>query len=101
MIQPPPLASLKNQSGPVLTIDTPFSGLPILLIKGILSRLTFSDLAGVCGTGAAGAFPVRCYYNNDPQGRYVCCDKDGCDGFNPPGNFFPHCKTNGYVPPGV
>eukprot|EP00243_Klebsormidium_subtile_P001020 TRINITY_DN116_c0_g1_i1.p1 TRINITY_DN116_c0_g1~~TRINITY_DN116_c0_g1_i1.p1 ORF type:complete len:251 (-),score=19.20 TRINITY_DN116_c0_g1_i1:581-1333(-) len=55
---------------------------------------------GVCGTGGAAAFPTRCYFNNDPQGRYVCCDQDGCDGFNPPDNLFPHCKTNGYVPPG-
>eukprot|EP00243_Klebsormidium_subtile_P000063 TRINITY_DN1009_c0_g2_i1.p1 TRINITY_DN1009_c0_g2~~TRINITY_DN1009_c0_g2_i1.p1 ORF type:complete len:225 (-),score=48.37 TRINITY_DN1009_c0_g2_i1:618-1292(-) len=53
---------------------------------------------GVCGTGAAADFPVRCYYNSDPQGRYVCCDANGCDGFNPPDNFFPHCKKKGYVP---
>ncbi|GAQ90245.1 hypothetical protein KFL_006180020 [Klebsormidium nitens] len=56
---------------------------------------------GVCGTGAAASFPVRCWYNNDPQGRYVCCDSEGCDGFNPPGNFFPHCKNNGFVPPSL
>jgi hypothetical protein len=55
---------------------------------------------GVCGTGGAADFPTRCYFNDDPQGRYVCCDKDGCDGFNPPDYLFPHCKTNGYVPPG-
>jgi hypothetical protein len=53
---------------------------------------------GVCGSGAAIDFPLRCWYNNDPQGRYVCCDKEGCDGFNQPGNLFPHCKANGYVP---
>ncbi|GAQ80796.1 hypothetical protein KFL_000620300 [Klebsormidium nitens] len=56
---------------------------------------------GVCGLGAASAFPNRCWYNNDPQGRYVCCDNDGCDGFNQPGNLFPRCKTNGFVPPSL
>ncbi|GAQ84199.1 hypothetical protein KFL_001800070 [Klebsormidium nitens] len=55
---------------------------------------------GVCGAGAAGSFPVRCWFNSDPQGRYVCCDQQGCDGFLPPDNIFPHCKNNGYVPPG-
>ncbi|GAQ79939.1 hypothetical protein KFL_000420110 [Klebsormidium nitens] len=60
-----------------------------------------SGSQGVCGTGGAAAFPVRCYYNNDSQGRYVCCDSAGCDGFNPPDNFFPHCKANGYVPPSL
>lgn len=55
---------------------------------------------GVCGSGPAQYFPNRCYFNNDPQGRYVCCDNQGCDGFNPPGNFFPHCKNAGFVPAG-
>ncbi|GAQ89934.1 hypothetical protein KFL_005790050 [Klebsormidium nitens] len=59
-----------------------------------------SGFQGVCGFTSAAAFPVRCYFNNDPQGRYVCCDAAGCDGFNPPDNLFPHCKANGYVPPG-
>ncbi|GAQ80797.1 hypothetical protein KFL_000620310 [Klebsormidium nitens] len=56
---------------------------------------------GVCGLGAASAFPNRCWYNNDPQGRYVCCDNDGCNGFYQPGNLFPRCKTNGFVPPSL
>eukprot|EP00243_Klebsormidium_subtile_P004577 TRINITY_DN1866_c0_g1_i5.p1 TRINITY_DN1866_c0_g1~~TRINITY_DN1866_c0_g1_i5.p1 ORF type:complete len:392 (-),score=26.25 TRINITY_DN1866_c0_g1_i5:363-1538(-) len=59
-----------------------------------------SGSQGVCGTGGATDFPVRCWFNSDPQGRYVCCDNDGCNGFNPPDNSFPRCKTNGYVPPG-
>ncbi|GAQ81170.1 hypothetical protein KFL_000730070 [Klebsormidium nitens] len=59
-----------------------------------------SGSQGVCGTGGATNFPLRCWFNNDPQGRYVCCDNDGCNGFNPPDNSFPRCKTNGYVPPG-
>eukprot|EP00243_Klebsormidium_subtile_P005015 TRINITY_DN1956_c0_g1_i2.p1 TRINITY_DN1956_c0_g1~~TRINITY_DN1956_c0_g1_i2.p1 ORF type:complete len:383 (+),score=19.69 TRINITY_DN1956_c0_g1_i2:236-1384(+) len=56
---------------------------------------------GVCGLGAASAFPNRCWYNNDPQGRYVCCDNDGCNGFYQPGNLFPKCKSNGFVPPSL
>ncbi|GAQ79077.1 hypothetical protein KFL_000240070 [Klebsormidium nitens] len=59
-----------------------------------------SGSQGVCGTGGATDFPVRCWFNSDPQGRYVCCDNDGCNGFNPPDFSFPRCKTNGYVPPG-
>ncbi|GAQ89221.1 hypothetical protein KFL_004990060 [Klebsormidium nitens] len=58
-----------------------------------------SGSQGACGAGGAADFPVRCWYNNDPQGRYVCCDGAGCDGFNPPDNFFPRCKNNGFVPP--
>jgi hypothetical protein len=69
--------------------------------KLILAHNLLCFPTGVCGKGAASAFPVRCWYNNDPQGRYVCCDSDGCDGFNPPGNFFPRCKSNGYVPPNL
>lgn len=42
-------------------------------------------------------FPTRCYFNNDPQGRYVCCDNQGCDGFNAD-NLTPHCNNFGYVP---
>ncbi|GAQ78935.1 hypothetical protein KFL_000210210 [Klebsormidium nitens] len=53
---------------------------------------------GVCGSGPATDFPLRCYYNNDPQGRYVCCDNEGCAGFNPPQNFVPRCANNGFVP---
>lgn len=53
---------------------------------------------GVCGTGAAVDFPTQCYFNSDPAGRYVCCDSQGCDGFNPDG-VIPHCKNFGYVPP--
>jgi hypothetical protein len=56
---------------------------------------------GVCGSGAASAFPIRCWYNNDPQGRYVCCDNDGCNAFHPPDNLFPRCKSNGFVPPSL
>ncbi|GAQ79076.1 hypothetical protein KFL_000240060 [Klebsormidium nitens] len=59
-----------------------------------------SGSQGVCGTGSATDFPVRCWFNSDPQGRYVCCDNDRCNGFNPPDFSFPRCKTNGYVPPG-
>jgi hypothetical protein len=55
-------------------------------------------LSGVCGSGNAAAFPTRCWFNNDPQGRYVCCDGQGCDGFNSD-NLTPHCKNYGYVPP--
>jgi hypothetical protein len=39
-------------------------------------------------------------YNNsiyDLQGRYVCCDNQGCDGFNAD-NLTPHCKNYGHVP---
>lgn len=32
------------------------------------------------------------------QGRYVCCDNQGCNGFTAD-NLTPHCKNNGYVPP--
>lgn len=35
---------------------------------------------------------------NYVQGRYVCCDAQGCDGFNAD-NLTPHCKNFGYVPP--
>ena len=57
-----------------------------------------SFLPGVCGIGDAAGFPTRCWFNNDPQGRYVCCDAQGCDGFNAD-NLTPHCTNFGYVPP--
>ncbi|GAQ85452.1 hypothetical protein KFL_002360050 [Klebsormidium nitens] len=75
-----------------------FTGTPCVPVSGPVSPPTGDQ--GVCGTGAAAAFPTRCHFNNDPQGRYVCCDQSGCNGFNPPDNLFPHCANNGYVPPG-
>ncbi|GAQ77602.1 hypothetical protein KFL_000010510 [Klebsormidium nitens] len=53
---------------------------------------------GVCGSGPAYFFPVRCWFNNDPMGRYVCCDDAGCDGFSAYENLVPRCKVNGYAP---
>lgn len=65
-----------------------------------LGRRLLQTNQGVCGSGPAQYFPNRCYFNSDPQGRYVCCDNQGCNGFNPPGNFFPNCKNAGFVPAG-
>lgn len=57
---------------------------------------------GVCGNGTAFGFPIQCYFNNDPQGRYICCDSQGCNGFSSPGDLMPKCANGtGFVPPGI
>lgn len=59
-----------------------------------------STLAGVCGYGYAARFQTRCWFNNDPLGRYICCDSAACNGFAAPDYFTPVCKNKGYNPPG-
>lgn len=53
---------------------------------------------GVCGYGFAAKFQTRCYFNNDPLGRYVCCDSAGCNGFAPPDYSTPVSTTNAPAP---
>jgi hypothetical protein len=40
---------------------------------------------------------LQCFFNGEPGGRYVCCDTQGCAGFN--ADQTPHCANYGYVPP--
>ncbi|GAQ91636.1 hypothetical protein KFL_008230020 [Klebsormidium nitens] len=71
---------------------------PLLLLFVLAVFFPPSTATSVCGLGSAVDFPTQCYFNNDPQGRYVCCDVMGCDGFEGD-QLTPHCKNFGFVPP--
>ncbi|GAQ82248.1 hypothetical protein KFL_001050120 [Klebsormidium nitens] len=88
--QPRPIPIVRNGTRPPTPPPTPPpSPAPTVAIIGD---------QGVCGKpGEPFGFPVRCYFNSDPQGRYVCCDNQGCNGFNAD-NLTPRCKNYGHVP---
>lgn len=63
------------------TASCMIGAIPMILYFALKSHTPLLwSCPGVCGNGVAESFPFRCYFNNDPAGRYICCDLAGCNG---------------------